>query len=103
MMTAQAVGAASGTFVGLSPSPCESAASQYRVGLVYFFLNKAASSVAKGGGVECSSRVRRKSHARFLEGWARVTAPGYSAKEEIDHPQTPFSCPRMSPRSEERR
>jgi hypothetical protein len=43
-------------------------------------LNKAASSFAKGGVVECSSRVRRKSHARFLEGWARVTAPGYSAE-----------------------
>jgi len=47
------------------------------------FLNKAASSFAKGGVVECSSRVRRKSHARFLEGWARVTAPGYSPKEEM--------------------
>ena len=29
------------------------------------FLNKAASSFAKGAVVECSSRVRRKSHARF--------------------------------------
>jgi hypothetical protein len=47
-----------------------------------FFLNKAASSFAKGGVVECSSRVRRKSHARFLEGWARATAPGYSAMED---------------------
>src|SRR5471030_537987 len=25
------------------------------------------------------SRVRRKKHARFLGGWARVTAPGYPA------------------------
>jgi len=52
------------------------------------FLNKAASSFAEGGVVECSSRVRRKSHARFLEGWARVTAPGYSAGGKSKHYQT---------------
>jgi hypothetical protein len=52
------------------------------------FLTKAASSFAKGGVVECSSRVRRKSHARFLEGWARVTVPGYSTGGKAKHYQT---------------
>ena len=42
-------------------------------------LNKAASLFFQRGVLECLSRVRRKSHARFLEGWASVRRPGYSA------------------------
>jgi hypothetical protein len=41
--------------------------------------------------VECSSRVTRKCYARFLEGWARVIAPGYSAEEELDQTVRPIA------------
>ena len=64
------------------PSPCESAVRLYRVGLI-LQLNQAASSFDKGGVVECSSRVTRKCYARFLEGWARVITPGYSAYRQL--------------------
>jgi len=71
------------------PSPCESAASQYRVGLLRFESGRVL--VFHGGVFECSSRVTRKCYARFLEGWARVIAPGYSAKEEIDQTVRPIA------------
>jgi hypothetical protein len=48
MTTAQAVGAASHTPGGFYPSPCELAASLYRVGLIRY-LNEAASSFFSRG------------------------------------------------------
>jgi hypothetical protein len=83
MTTAQAAGAASHTLVVFffSPLPCELAADQYRVGCIHLLLNKAASSFFRGAFLECSSRMRRKSHVRFLEGWPPAMGAGHSACE----------------------
>ena len=62
------------------PPRCESAASQYRVGLVRFEAGRVL--VFQGGGVfGCSSRMRGNLQVRFLEGWASAMAPGYSTIE----------------------
>src|ERR1019366_10674957 len=76
MTTARAVGAASHTTV--IPPPRESAASQYRVGLLRFELGRVL--VFHVGVFECSSRMTGNLHVRFLEGWASAMAPGYSTK-----------------------
>src|SRR6266566_1504374 len=75
MTTAQAVGAASHTLVD-SPPPCESAASQYRVGLIRFESGRVL--VFQGGVFGCSSRMTGNLQVRFLEGWAPAMAPGHS-------------------------
>jgi hypothetical protein len=77
MTTVQTVGAASHTpmdfslAVRVGRKPVSSRSS--------LCLNETASSFSKGGVFECSSRVMRKYHARFLEGWAIARSPGYSA------------------------
>ena len=60
-----------------SASSCESAASQYRVGLIRFASGRVL--VFQGGVFGCSSRMNGKPQVRFLEGWAPAMAPGHSA------------------------
>jgi len=76
MTTAQAVGAASHTPGGFSPPPCESTASQYRVGLIRFESGRVL--VFQGGVFGCSSRMTGNLQVRFLEGWAPAMALGHS-------------------------
>ena len=47
------------------PPPCDSAANQYRVGLIGV-SHKAASSFFYGGVIECSSRMKGNFQVRFL-------------------------------------
>jgi hypothetical protein len=82
MTIAQAAGAASHTLV-VSPLPCELAADQYRVGCIHLLVNKAASSFFTWAFLECSSRMRRKSHVRFLEGWPPAMGAGHSAHRQL--------------------
>src|ERR1017187_8774631 len=70
------MGAAAHTTV--IPPPRESAASQYRVGLIRFAPGRVL--VFHGGVFECSNRMTGNLHVRFLEGWASAMAPGYSTK-----------------------
>ena len=66
------------------PPPCESAASQYRVGLIRFESGRVL--VFQGGVFGCSSRMRGNLQVRFLEGWAPAMAPGYSTKSLLAAP-----------------
>ena len=65
MTTGQPVGAAS-HMVGGFPLPCESAASQYRVGLVRFESGRVL--VFHGGVFGCSSRMNGKPSSPVLRG-----------------------------------
>ncbi len=65
MTTGQPVGAAS-HMVGGFPLPCESAASQYRVGLIRFESGRVL--VFHGGAFECSSRMNGKPSSPVLRG-----------------------------------
>src|SRR5260370_33454864 len=77
MTTGQPVGAASDTTGGFFfPPPRESAASQYRVGLLRFESGRVL--VFQGGVFGCSSRMTGNLQVRFLEGWAPAMAPGHS-------------------------
>src|ERR1700676_5282980 len=59
------------------PPSCESAASQYRVGLIRFESGRVL--VVHGGVFECSSRMNGKPSSPVLrEGWAPAMAPGHS-------------------------
>src|ERR1039457_6041584 len=59
-----------------SPPPCESAARQYRVGLIRFESGRVL--VFQVGVLGCSSRMTGNLQVRFLEGWAPAMVPGYS-------------------------
>ncbi len=65
MTMAQAIGAASHMPVDFPP-PCESAASQYRVGLLRFESGRVL--VFHGGIFECSSRMNGKPSSPVLRG-----------------------------------
>src|ERR1700680_3859949 len=61
------------------PPSCESAASQYRVGLICFESGRVL--VVHGGVFECSSRMNGKPSSPVLrEGWAPAMQPGHSTK-----------------------
>ncbi len=83
MTMASAIGAASHTTV--IPPPCESAASQYRVGLVRFESGRVL--VFHGGVFGCSSRMNGKPSSPVLRGLgasngARLLDP-YRITEEL--------------------
>jgi hypothetical protein len=75
----QAVGAAS-RLVDFPP-PCESAASQYRVGLLRFESGRVL--VLQGSVFGRSSRMTGNLQVRFLESWAPAMAPGHSTTRKI--------------------
>src|SRR5260370_40057858 len=96
MTTGQAVGAATEQTGGFFfPAARESAASQYRVGLLRFESGRVL--VFQGGVFGCSSRMRGNLQVRFLEGWAPAMAPGYSTTW-VPGPTSPMRVLRTIPR-----
>src|SRR6266576_7001997 len=89
MTTAQAIGAASHTTV--IPPPCESAASQYRVGLIRFAPGRVL--VFHGGVFGCSSRMNGKPSSPVPRGLgasngARLLDPNRVTSElPVTHPR----------------
>jgi len=69
----------------MAPPPCESAASQYRVGLIH--LNQAASSFS-GGVFWVLEPDDGNLQVRFLKGWSPAMAPGHSTVMRLlPHPR----------------
>jgi len=93
MTTGQPVGAASHTTV--IPPPCESAASEYRVGLIRFESGRVL--VFHGGVFGCSSRMNGKPSSPVLRGLgasngARLLDPNHVTSElPVIHPERPTS------------
>ena len=83
MTTGQPVGAASHTTGGFPP-PCESAASQYRVGLLRFESGRVL--VVQGGVFECSSRMNGKPSSPVLRGLG--ASDGARLLDPINNPVT---------------
>src|SRR5713101_8871850 len=97
MTTWQLVGAASHTTV--IPPPCESAASQYRVGLIRFAPGRVL--VFQGGVFGCSSRMNGKPSSPVLRGLgasngARLLDPNRVQFGRALDRQTPSIVPRYS-------
>jgi len=92
MTTWQLVGAASHTTV--IPPPCESAASQYRVGLIRFAPGRVL--VFQGGVFGCSSRMNGKPSSTVLRGLgasngARLLDPnGFTAELPVTRGVVPI-------------